>query len=996
MKKTTLDWIIAPSLAILFLLAGSTMAFGQEGEAEEVVDLEVFEILSFSDGLHKSMQQGRDSINLKVTLNADTMGKLPDDNAAEALSRLGSIFMSDDAGEGRYIAIRGVAATLNNVTMNGQAIAASDTNGQDGRAAPLDVLSAASISEIEVIKSVTPDMDLQSVGGAINIKTRSAFDGGGASYTRFTSSLNFNTQNDGQENYKAAFAHGFTFGENKEWGLFLAGNYTVNNIMFFRYRNVTPRLLGESSGFSDYISADGIDNEFGDILLFERFSYRYSKQRRERYGVNATLEFKPNEDFHAWLRFYLTRSNDDMERWTQDYRPLRDIRNDQRARVISPRSGFSQRARITGVWSDHHQERPVHQFVLGGEKKFGNFTIETNVVFTNAKETRANDFRLEVEERADNRNIDAFKKNPTLENSAASGFEAASGFSTFVLTQNAQFVRDTIAEDDDEDLRRAWEYIAGDVGDLGPEDFNLQNIGFYTLNEQQFNPTFVEEDTFTANVDVHWNTQIGGRNATFSGGFKYLTREKFVEKESIRQDPVRDHYMFMDGTGNTITGNLTRSFESVFGSERFPYPGMPADVQLWLPDREKMRAEQNAQNASDDSAFEDDPDESIKNSVEDDYFLTEDITAFYFMATVRLTDNFTLLGGARYEKTEAAITNTLVSEVLGPLPVRILPGIVTPVVYENFTPNVHFRWDVADNWVVRGAYTGTIGRPDYVDLGSPGDSQFEIDVEDDGGTPDDYTDDSNFEGEAALPNPNLQPFESTNIDFSVAHYFKDGTGYFSVGGFYKKIDNPIYDFTEIEFDVPMDSLVERFNLEADHVYVGQGILLEELEIDTVINGEPEKVWGYEFEFQKRFDNIFPGFGVVANYTILDSKVTVPSRPTETLRIEDQAEETWNLQLYYEKKGFDVRLAFRHQGLAFDNLASHVNRGQFEDRRIEPRNWIDLFVSYYITPKIKISFSARNLTDESKEMYIIDPAGDRRLDRIERYGTTYEVSFNWSL
>ena len=91
--------------------------------------------------------------------------------------------MQDDAGEGRYVAIRGVHATLNNVTMNGQALAASDTNGQDGRAAPLDVLSAASISEIEVIKSVTPDMDLQSVGGAINIKTRSAFDQGGATYT---------------------------------------------------------------------------------------------------------------------------------------------------------------------------------------------------------------------------------------------------------------------------------------------------------------------------------------------------------------------------------------------------------------------------------------------------------------------------------------------------------------------------------------------------------------------------------------------------------------------------------------------------------------------------------------------------------------------------------------------------------------------------------------------------------------------------------------------
>ncbi len=669
-------------------------------------------------------------------------------------------------------------------------------------------------------------------------------------------------------------------------------------------------------------------------MLFERFAYRYSKQKRERRGANANFEYKPNQDTHAWLRYYLTESNDDHMAWNQHYRALRDIRNSTRARVISPRSAFSQRARVQGKWNDGYQERPVHQFVLGGEKKFGNFIIEGNLVSTNAKETRANDYQLQVEESAENRSIDAFKNDPTLENSAASSIEAANGFSTFVLTPNAQFVRDTIAADDDEDLRYAWEYIAADKGGLGPENFNLQNVGFYMLEEQQFNPMLVEEDTITANVDVTWNTEIGGRNATFKAGVKSLNREKFVDKESFREDPRTNYYMFMDGTGNTITGDLTRTYQSVFGSEKFPYPGMPADVQLWLPDREKMRAEQIAQNASADSAFQTDTDEAVENSVEDDYFLTEDITAFYFMGTGRLTDNFTLLAGARYEKTDAAITNTLVASPFAGLETRILPPIVTPVEYENFTPNVHFLWDVGDNWVVRSAYTGTIGRPDYVDLGSPGDSQFEIDVDDDGGTPDDFTDDSNFEGEVSLPNPNLQPYESTNVDFSIAHYFKDGSGYFSVGGFYKEIENPIYAFTDIEFDVPMDSMVGRFGMEANNPYVGQGILVEELLVRTVVNGDPEEVWGYEFEFQKRFDNIIPGFGVVANYTILDSEVNLPSRPTETLRILDQAEELWNLQLYYEKKDFDVRLAFRHQGMAFDGLAVSPRCGLRVDSRTE--------------------------------------------------------------
>ena len=55
MKKTTPDWITAPTLAILFLLAGSTMALGQEGdqegeaEAEEIFELSPFFVISSED-----------------------------------------------------------------------------------------------------------------------------------------------------------------------------------------------------------------------------------------------------------------------------------------------------------------------------------------------------------------------------------------------------------------------------------------------------------------------------------------------------------------------------------------------------------------------------------------------------------------------------------------------------------------------------------------------------------------------------------------------------------------------------------------------------------------------------------------------------------------------------------------------------------------------------------------------------------------------------------
>jgi len=78
-----------------------------------------------------------------------------------------------DQGEGRYVVIRGIDPNLNNVKIDGALIAAPEG---DGRRVSLDVVPSDLISEIEVVKAVTPDMDGDAIGGSVNIKTSTAFD----------------------------------------------------------------------------------------------------------------------------------------------------------------------------------------------------------------------------------------------------------------------------------------------------------------------------------------------------------------------------------------------------------------------------------------------------------------------------------------------------------------------------------------------------------------------------------------------------------------------------------------------------------------------------------------------------------------------------------------------------------------------------------------------------------------------------------------------------
>jgi TonB-dependent receptor len=78
-----------------------------------------------------------------------------------------------DQGEGRYVVVRGLGPDLNSVTING-ALVPSPENGRRG--VTLDILPAGMIRSLEVTKTLTPDMDANSLGGTIDVKTLSAFD----------------------------------------------------------------------------------------------------------------------------------------------------------------------------------------------------------------------------------------------------------------------------------------------------------------------------------------------------------------------------------------------------------------------------------------------------------------------------------------------------------------------------------------------------------------------------------------------------------------------------------------------------------------------------------------------------------------------------------------------------------------------------------------------------------------------------------------------------
>jgi TonB-dependent receptor len=99
-------------------------------------------------------------------VSAERIRELPDENAAQAVSRLPGVHL-----DGSKVVIRGIQPKMNKITINGVEMPSTE---QEDRATDLGMISANMLSGIEVVKTLTPDMDADAVGGVVNLRLREA------------------------------------------------------------------------------------------------------------------------------------------------------------------------------------------------------------------------------------------------------------------------------------------------------------------------------------------------------------------------------------------------------------------------------------------------------------------------------------------------------------------------------------------------------------------------------------------------------------------------------------------------------------------------------------------------------------------------------------------------------------------------------------------------------------------------------------------------------
>ncbi len=152
------------SLALAIGMALVTTTHAQD-------NIEEITVTGSRASLQSAIQKQRASDKVVGVIDSDALGNFADINVAESLRRISGIMVENDQGEGRYVSVRGMNTDLNAMTINGVSTAAPE----DRRGIILDGVPSDLLDSMTVYKTLTPNLDADTIGGAIDLETITAF-----------------------------------------------------------------------------------------------------------------------------------------------------------------------------------------------------------------------------------------------------------------------------------------------------------------------------------------------------------------------------------------------------------------------------------------------------------------------------------------------------------------------------------------------------------------------------------------------------------------------------------------------------------------------------------------------------------------------------------------------------------------------------------------------------------------------------------------------------
>ena len=266
------------------LTAAIGFAIAAQAAAQDSSTPDEIVVVGSRASLASAIQKQRNANSVVGVVDSDAIGNFADINVAESLRRISGIMVENDQGEGRYVSVRGLNTDLNAMTINGVSTAAPE----DRRGIILDGVPSDLLESMTVYKSLIPNLDADSLGGAIDLETITAF-----SYdelfvrVKAESSYNELTEDSSNPELSATFANRWRL-DNGEFGVAVVVS------------DQTRRIIGhnnENGGWSETAPNDDYEMRFYDL-------------ERDREGLIVNLDYRTDSGNSFYAHFFRNEYTD--------------------------------------------------------------------------------------------------------------------------------------------------------------------------------------------------------------------------------------------------------------------------------------------------------------------------------------------------------------------------------------------------------------------------------------------------------------------------------------------------------------------------------------------------------------------------------------------------------------------------------------------------------------------------------------------------------------
>ncbi|MFN7726738.1 MAG: TonB-dependent receptor [Rubrivivax sp.] len=905
--------------------------------------------------LESALNKKRDDNGIVDVIKAEDIAKFPDSNLAESLQRIPGVVIDRDAGEGRNITVRGLGSDFTRVRINGvEALATTggtDSSGGANRSRGFDfnVFASELFNSLTVRKSASADVDEGSLGATVDLQTARPFD-----FKKRTTSLSLQGRyNDLIDKTNPRMAFLFTDStEDRKFGILFSAAYSKRQLHEEGFSNVrwdngpssggwcapigvTPANPTTSTATTCGPSAqgvarvDGVANP-GYIAAYTEASKatnfhprlpRYGRltHDQDRLGLTGSLQLRPFDGSLLTLDLM--------------YAKLEATRQEDFLQAIS----FSRAATAGGKPQTSVLEA---QYAANGALLYGKYNgvdirsesryDELSTEFTQPTLTFELDLSPSVKSTVRMGRAESKFRNPVQTTTTLDALNV-NGYS-IDFRGNDRLPLINYGTLDPSSTTGGLAMVGVPRVTSGTQPTTVTNT---TTSEIRIRPQGATNVNDTASFNLDWDAIPGTLQVKAGMDHKRVSFDTYEFRRVNANDTIFAPASMaglttsVNGLGSglgmpagSVTGwvipdlNAIASLYDIYCNCIKSGPaGGPGDFTLSSTTNGNARGNNRSVLEVDSGAF-----------------VMADFNTQVFGLKVRGN------GGFRYVTTDMTATGYQAT------------GGGTQVVvknsYHDFLPSANLAVNLGKDIVLRAAAAKVMARPQLGNLNP-------------GGT-------ISTTGTLSVTsgNPMLKPFRATTVDGSFEWYFGKNA-FLGVGLFWKDIDTYIQSLrTNIPYNqtgLPMSLLPSNFTGE------------EVFQVTTPINTEGGKLKGVEINYQQPF-TFLPGigknFGMLLNYTYVQSKINYQVSPTSTAVITDDllnlSPRSANASFYYDDGKFSARVSAAKRSAYLTRVPGQNNND------VEGKNGtlnVDASVSYKLREGLEISLEGVNLNNDANDQFI---------------------------